>query len=81
MMRPFITEEAEERRKEKQDRIRELKKKCNTDEHGHQLYLTTINLPIKLKAYTYSSNRIPVGFYCPICGELYNLECKKCKIY
>ena len=74
-----MSKEGRKRLMEKQRINKELKEKCNIDESGHQLYLASINLPIYIKAYTYSSNRIPVGFFCPICGELYNLKCKKCE--
>jgi len=65
--------------KKKQEKIRELKKKCNKDEHGHTLYLSTITQQTKVATYKYKSRKTPVGFYCPICNELYNLKCKKCE--
>ncbi|KKN90818.1 hypothetical protein LCGC14_0224010 [marine sediment metagenome] len=71
--------ESRERLKEKQRIVRELKSKCDKDEHGHTLYLSTISLQTKVEAYHYKNERFPVGFYCPICGELYNLKCKKCE--
>ena len=72
-----LSEEEMMKFKKKQERIKKLRAKCSKDEHGNPLYVATINRPIKISAYTYKSNRIPVGFYCPETGELYDLNCKK----